>query len=74
MPGRAQLREDVLQERHRDPLGLRDVVDLARRILLAAGQLDDRAHGVVGLGCHVHAVILPETAADGVTAVGIADG
>ena len=37
----AQLREDVLEERHRDLLGLRDFVDLARRVLAAAGELDD---------------------------------
>ena len=64
--GGAQLREDVLQKGDRDPLGLRDVVDLARRVLRAVGQLDDRANGVIGLRCHVHWLILPETAADGV--------
>ena len=64
-PGGAQLREDVLQEGDGNALGLRDLVDLARRVLLAAGELDDGSHGVVGLGGDVHARILPETAADG---------
>jgi hypothetical protein len=32
-------------------------------------QLDDGTHGVVGLGGDVHAVILPETAADGISDV-----
>ena len=53
-PGGAQLREDVLQERHRDALRLGDLVDLARRVLAAGGELDDRAHGVVGLRGDVH--------------------
>jgi hypothetical protein len=59
----AKLREDVLQERHRDALRLRDFVDLAGRVLGAAGELHDGAHGVVGLGGHVHTVILTYSAA-----------
>ena len=64
-PGRAQLREDVLQEGHRDVLGLRQLIDLAGGILATGGQLHGRSHGVVGLGGDVHRTILPETAAEG---------
>jgi hypothetical protein len=61
---RAKLREDVLQERDRDALALRNVIYLARRVLPAVGELDHRAHRVVGLGCHVHPLILAKSAAE----------
>ena len=42
--------EDVLEERHRDALGLRDELALDRCSLVARGELDEGADGVVGLG------------------------
>src|SRR5439155_4534136 len=64
-PSRAQLRQNVLEERDRNRLSLRDRVDLARRLLATIGQLDDGAHGVVGLCGDVHARILTYSTADG---------
>src|SRR5580704_11176019 len=53
-PGAAQLREDVLQERQRDALGLGDLVDLAGSVGTAAGELDGGSHGVIGLRSRAH--------------------
>src|ERR1700733_1327517 len=59
----AQLREDVLQERHGDALGARYFVHLAGSVLGAVGGLNDRPHRIVSLGSDVHAWILTHSPA-----------